>query len=103
MGTQLQLQSLLLDLMPDGAKHVYHQPPANTAMQYPCIRYVQNDEDVAHADNRPYRRVKRWEITIIDRKADSVIPDLIASLPMSKWNRAFKVENLNHTVYNLFF
>lgn len=103
MGTQLQLNELLTALMPEGAAaNVYHKPPSNLVMKYPCIRYAQNDEDVAHADNFPYRRVKRWEITIIE-KSDSGLVDKIASLPMSSWNRAFTAENLNHTVYNLFF
>lgn len=89
--------------MPEDDKNVYFQEPSNVAMKYPCILYKQNDEDVVHGDNVPYRRVKRWEITIIDQDPDSVIPDVIASLSMSSWNKAFRTENLNHTVYNMFF
>lgn len=103
MGTRLELNQLLKDLMPDGEQNVYFQEPTNVAMKYPCIRYDQNDEDVIHGDNLPYRRVKRWEITIIDRDPDSLIPDVIASLPMCTFNRRYQAENLNHTVYNLFF
>lgn len=103
MGTQSDLNEFLKGLMPEGSEaNVYHKPPSNLVMKYPCIRYVQNDEDVAHADNVPYRRVPRWEITIIER-SDSGLVDKIASLRMCSWNRTYKAENLNHTVYNLFF
>lgn len=111
MGTRLELDALLRgvfgitepisNVLTD--PKVYYQPPANVQMKYPCIVYAQNDEDVHHADNQAYRRVKRWEITIIDRDPDSQIPDVIAALPMSKFNRRFVDSNLYHTVYNLFF
>ena len=103
MDRRLLLHEVLLAEMPEDDKNAYFQPPANVQMEYPCIVYAHNDEDVEHADNVPYRRVKRWEITVIDPDPDSVIPDKIASLPMCRFARAFKVDNLNHTVYNLFF
>jgi len=95
---RLQLQSLLEGLVP----HVYYQPPATLTMQYPCIRYERNGGNVQRADNRPYRRAKRFQITVIDRNPDSTLPDQVEELSFSEFDRWFAKDNLNHWVYNLF-
>lgn len=99
MDRRLELQTLLETLCPN----VYFQPPSTITMVYPAIRYFQDDEDALFASNRPYRRQKRYQVTVIDRKPDSDIPDKVADLPLSKFNRFYAADNLNHTVYTLYF
>jgi hypothetical protein len=100
-STRLQLQSLLESIL--GTRNVYFQPPPNVQMQYPCIVYSRDAADTKFAGNKPYNRIQRYQVTVIDRDPDSGIPDKIAVLPLCTFNRFFVAENLNHDVYTLFF
>jgi hypothetical protein len=101
MDRRLQLQSLLEEIL--GSDHVYFQPPANVQMQYPCIVFSRDGADTKFAGNRPYLYKKRYQVTVIDRNPDSLIPDKVAALPLSIFNRFFTAGNLNHDVFTLFF
>lgn len=98
---RLQLQSLL-ESVSEG-NQVYFQPPANLAMTYPCIVYSRDMANTQFADNNPYRRTKRYMVTVIDQDPDSVIPDKVALLPMCLFERHFAAGNLHHDVYNIYF
>jgi len=95
---RLQLQSLLEEI----TEHVYFQPPATLQMQYPCIRYERNGGNVQRGSNKPYRRAKRYQITVIDRSPDSTLPDQVEELNFSEFDRWFAADNLNHWVFNVF-
>lgn len=101
MAPRLELQTLLENLI--GNRNVYFQPPANVMMTYPCIVYRRDFAESEFADNSPYRSTKRYQVTVIDRNPDSVIPDKVAVLPMCSFNRFFTADNLNHDVFNIFF
>lgn len=81
-----------------GKKNVYFQAPPNTGMKYPCIMYELDDLEVIFADNVPYRRIKRWEIKVIDSDPDSDIWERVAALPMCRFDRKYKADNLYHFV-----
>lgn len=100
-GRRLELQALLEDLL--GSRNVYFQPPANVKMQYPAIVYSRDAADTQFAGNRPYRRTKRYQVTVIDRNPDSPVPDKVAELPMCAFERFFTADNLNHDVFGLYF
>lgn len=102
MGSRLELQTLLESLT-DPSPEVYYQPPPNSQMEYPCILYRRDDSWTEFADNRPYARAKRYEVTVIDRNPDSELPDKVEDLPYCTFNRYFPTENLNHFVFTLFF
>lgn len=99
---RLELHELLVNLLGAGDR-VYFQPPTGHQMKYPCIVYSQDDESRQHADNSTYRHTKRWQVTVIDRDPDSDIPDRVSGLPLCAFDRRFPKDNLNHTVYNLYF
>lgn len=101
MGRRQDLSSLLSSL--PGEHKVYGQAPSKDRMQYPCITFELDDEKAEYADNIPYHRILGWQVTVIDRDVNSEIPGHVASLPMSAFRRSFVVDNLNHTVYKLFF
>lgn len=101
MGQRLQLQSLLEALL--GSNQVYFQPPSNVQMSYPAIVYARDTEDTKFADNVPYRRTKRYTVTVIETDIDSPIPDKVAELPRCSFSRHFVVDTLYHDVYNLYF
>ena len=101
MGQRLDLQSLLESLL--GTDEVYFQPPPTVELTYPVILYVWDDEATEHADNLPYHRRRRYQVTVIDRDPDSVIPDKIGALPLCTFDRFYTADNLNHYVYKLYF
>lgn len=100
---RLELQTLLEEVLE--SSNVYFQPPANVQMQYPCIVYAQDNAKTEFADNSPYSRAKRYQLTAIGRDPDAVmlISDDIAQLPLSSLNRVFTADNLHHHVFNLYF
>lgn len=101
MGQRLELHELLKNIL--GSGNVYFQPPPSVAINYPCIIYKRDYLDTKFAGNKPYKQKKRYQITVIDRNPDSLIPDKIAALPMCVFDRHYPADNLNHDVYKLFF
>lgn len=101
MGQRLQLQSLLETIL--GTVNVYFQPPATVEMQYPCIVYHRDPTDTKFADDIPYSRTKRYQVTVIDRNPDSEIPDNVAQLRLCKHSRFYTANNLNHDVFDLYY
>jgi hypothetical protein len=99
MGQRLELHQLLETF----TEHVYFQPPINVKLIYPCIVYKRDYADTLFADDRPYKHVKRYMITVIDQNPDSEIPDKVSSMPMSLFNRFYTADDLNHDVYSVYF
>ena len=100
MGQRLELQNKLKTL---GAEKVYFQAPSEDSMVFPAIVYSIDAEDVKYADNNPYSRTLGYQVEVIDRNPDSLIPGRVASLPMSSFRRFFVVDGLNHFVYSLYY
>lgn len=98
---RLELQALLERVL--GTRNVYFQPPSNVQISYPCIVYAHDRAKTEFAANHPYSRTKRYQVTVIDRNPDTLIPDDIAQLPLSNLNRVFTADNLHHYVFDLYF
>lgn len=109
MGRRLQLHSLLKTVMlspVDGNPplgKVYFQPETNINIEYPCIIYAQDQSRNKFADNVPYTHIKRWQVEIIDTNADSDLPDKVAALAMTAFQRGFVTAGLYHKIYSLYF
>lgn len=101
MGTRLQLQTLLEELL--GSRNVYFQGPPNTEMVYPCIVYKRDDADTKFAGNRPYTFQWRYQVTVIDAKAENPALAKLAALPLCQFNRHFVANKQNHDVFVLYF
>jgi len=101
MGSRLELQEILEELL--GSENVYFQPPETIKLVYPCIIYGRNNIDVRYADDNPYKLHQQYKITIIDKNPDSEIPMRMSLLPMSRFERHYTVDNLNHDVYNIYY
>lgn len=103
MGTRLELQEVLEDIL--GTRNVYFQPKTNTKLDFTTgmIVFKRDWAMSRFANNRPYRHVKRYQVTYIDRNPDSAIYDAIAALPMCVYDRFFTADDLNHDVFKLFF
>ena len=101
MDKRLQLQTLLESI--SGVSKAWFQPPSNISLVYPCIIYKLDDVNSEFANNGPYSRRKRYMVTVITKEPDSVIPDLVGALPLSRFSRNYVANNLNHNVYTLYF
>ena len=97
--TWTDLRDILLGI----CDHVYFQPPTNTDLKYPCITFNKARGRDYWADNVLYEPVECYEITLIDKKPNSDLFDLIRALPYCSFDRSFRSDNLNHftfTIYN---
>lgn len=92
----------LLDALEEGAT-VYGQAPGNTTLSYPAIIFVHDDETVMRADNLPYSITDAYEVTVIEKDPNTPVAKKVRELPMCAHNRSFVVDNLNHTVYIIYF
>ena len=103
MAPRLELQALLESLL--GTPNVYFQPPSSSQMEYPCFVYNRDRVETEHADNRPYHKKSRYQITIIGEDPDEVaeISGRVGDLPTASFDRSFVADNLNHDVLTLFF
>ena len=99
MGRRLELQEMLESI----CDNVYFQPPASERMSYPCIRYELYDIDNKFADNKVYLQDHGWQLTVIDRNPDSEIADRVSRIDGIRFNRFYRADNLNHTVFILYF
>ena len=101
MNNRIELQSLLEDVL--GSRQVYFQPPANVTMKYPAIVYSRNRIDNTHANDEIYKQEISYSITVIDQNPDSEIVAKVSRLPMCRFDRHYKSDNLNHDVFTLYF
>lgn len=67
------------------------------------IVYEISGSEKTHADNILYLGKKRYTVTVLHRRPDSLVPDLVEALPYSTFDRKFVRNGLNHTVFQLYF
>jgi len=100
MGTRLQLQTKLKTI----TTNVYFQPPETIKLTYPCIIYMRKPSRLQHADDRIYNKRNRYEIMLIDKNPDTVLPDTILNSFTNISNDTFySAGNLHHYVFTLYY
>lgn len=102
MDQRPELQQLLKSLF-DKNPHVYHNPPPSVKLVYPCIVYKLVGMPDRYADNKPYFRHRRYQLTVIDPDPDSRLREKVAELKWCNFDRPFVSDNLNHYVFTLYF
>lgn len=83
--------------------HVYFQPPEDTAMEYPAIKYNLANIKVKKANNSPYITRPGYSVTLIDWNPDSPLVAQILAIPYCSFDRHYVAGGLNHwtfTIYN---
>ena len=107
MASRLELHNELIDILGTRAEQesrVYFQPPASKLMKYPCIRYSKIAPDVKRANNKIYMNTNAYEVMVIDTNPDSKIPDAILNhFQMCRYDRNYTADNLNHTVFTIYY
>ena len=101
MSSRLDLHEDLKGIL--GSDNVYFQPPPNSLMHYPAIRYALDSFKFDHANNGKYRRFKRYKLTYIDADPDNeMVEKLLTELPFCSFDRHFKSDNLNHYIFTIY-
>lgn len=100
---QEQLQTLLETLLEHD--EVHFQPPTSTEIDYSngAIVYQLDTAETEFADDIPYRRSRRYQVTLITRTPDETVCEKVAALPTCTGPRWFAKDNLNHYVFDLYF
>lgn len=81
----------------------YYQPTQNTKLAYPCIVYEEITETVLYGNNKRFETFPQVQITVIDRDPDSEITEkLVERFPEAKMVNKNVVDNLYHTIYELY-
>lgn len=81
----------------------YYQPTQNTKLEYPCIVYEEIPETVLYANDKRFKTFPQVQITVIDRKPDSEITGkLVERFPEARMVNKTVVDNLYHTIYELY-
>lgn len=102
---RIELHGILQDVMVAGGETplLYYQPPESVKLAYPCIIYKLADLTADYADDVPYRRAIRFDITYITRSPISSVPDVLSLQPQFAFDRYYTFENLHHYAYNATF
>lgn len=102
MASRKELQEQLCQIL--GTRNVYFQPPESVKIQYPCFVYKLSSIDTKVADDKNYLAHNKYEVTFIDRKADTTIPmAVLETFNKCTNSRIFTSDNLYHYVFTLFY
>lgn len=101
MGTRLELQSLLEELL--GSRNVYYNPPESFKMNYPAIKYSLSTIRKDSANNNGYLLRDNYELIVISKESDPPVVKKLLSLPYCSFNRHYKSDNLNHYILSIFY
>ena len=86
-----------------GSDNVYFQPPENIKMKYPAIVYEVGAGLRTPADNKKYLYSQGYSVTYITKDPDPDIPDKLLELEYCSFERQFKLENLYHWVFFIYY
>lgn len=100
MASRLELHEKLCGLL--GSRNVYYDPPESVKMSYPAIRYSRKRIDNTFANNSVYKQDDSYEIIVIYRDPDSIVPSEISKLPMCSHDRHYVADNLHHDIFTLY-
>ena len=86
-----------------GSQNVYFQPPSDNKIKYPCVMFELSYINIAFACNKPYIKIPRWSVTLIDKNPRSPYVEQISDLEGVSFDRHYNANGLNHWVYNIYF
>lgn len=97
---RVELQTYLEEIL--GSRNVYFQPPESVKLSYPCIIYRLSKIRSTKANNKKYKIDKGYDLTIVDKNPDSVLPDKLYESEYCSFDRHYKADNLNHWVFSIY-
>lgn len=82
--------------------HVYYRPPESIKLVYPCIVYSRNDFDTRYANNRIYKDMAQYTVTVMDKDPESPLVDILRTAEYCRMTSEFTVDNVHHFVFAYF-
>lgn len=102
MNNRLQLQTILEGLV--GTKNVYFQPPASVNLIYPCVVYNIGSGNAKYANDTLYVYKHSYNVTFIYKRPNlDIIERVLETLPMSRFDRSFCSDGLNHYIFTIYY
>ncbi len=98
---RLELHEILCGIL--GSRNVYYQAPTSIKINYPAIIYKLDDIKNDKADNRVYIQKRTFTVTYIDKSPISNVVDVLSKYPHCEFSRGFVTDNLNHSVFSLYY
>lgn len=86
----------------DNETRVLYQPPSSYKLVYPCIVYKLSDMPPTFANNFPYNVEHMYELTVIDREANSSLREEISKMQKCIFVRSYASDNLHHYVFHIY-
>lgn len=84
--------------------HVYFQPPESIKLEYPCIIYDLISSHQRYADDKAYRRLPCYSITIIDNdKNIDWVSKMLDFFDYCAFERSYISDNLSHYSFILYY
>ena len=101
MDSRLVLREQLQEIM--GSNKVYFDPPTNTTMEYPCIKYELIKRRTQYANGNRYIRHDAYTITLIDKNHKHAIEicEQIEKIKYAMFDRTYVSDGLHHYVYTI--
>ena len=99
--TRYGLHEILVKIL--GSRNVYYQPPESVKMSYPAIVYSLSEIRNTFANDSVYNQKHAYEITVVDKNPDSEIVKRVSEMPLCRFGRHYKSENLNHYTFTLYY
>lgn len=95
---QMKLEEFL------GSNNVYFNPLETIRMKYPAIVYDLYRLNQRFADNKPYRSLPCYSITIIDRQSDlDWVGNMLDEFEYCSLDRSYYSDNLVHYSFVLYY
>lgn len=99
--TRTELQQAFEEFL--GSENVYFRPPESKKLNYPCIIFSIRAGDSQYANNKAYIFHRMYDVQIIHKEADTDLIERFAyTFPKARFDRAFKIDNLNHENFVLY-
>lgn len=101
LRNRLELHEKLCDIL--GSRNVYHDPPSNIHLQYPCIIYKRSPADSRRADNIRYVNWYPYDVQIISKDPEFELFDTFLSyFDYGKESAPFVSDNLHHSNFTIY-
>lgn len=99
---RLRFRDELASLLENGK--CYYQPPESVKMEYPCFVYERARFHQLRADNKRYRSIPCWSVTLIVKSPqDAFITKVLDRFQMASFDRSFTTDNLNHYAFTIYY
>lgn len=86
------------------SRNVYFDPPETIRMKYPAITYNLYRLNQRFADNKPYRLLPCYSITIIDNESNiDWISQMLESFEYCSFDRTYYSDNLAHYSFIVYY